>query len=286
MAIKIEELQQAAAPQGTDSLLLESISAGTTRLTLAQAAAFFGGELIKTGNPVGTALSNKADVLKTARDLYVSNSGSDTTGDGTQAKPFASIQKAVDSLPKNLNGHRNIIHVAAGTYAGFSISGFYGGSYSNKDGIRILGDGNSGTVITGGVTVDSCEAPVGLYFLTVTGASNNYNISVLSCGGFINFHTCKCTGTTAEGGIWIYHTMAAIFDCEVSDKTGAAIAIDGSVVFASNIKGSGNTVCFHVGHSSSGNAGLLIGDLHNIAGTTKYLRDRGGVVFADGALIS
>lgn len=215
----------------------------------------------------------------------MSNSGSDTTGDGTEAKPFATIQKAVDSLPKNLNGHRNIIHVAAGTYAGFSISGFYGGAYSNQNGIRISGDENGGTVIAGAVEVLSCEAPVGLYFLTVTGVSSNYNISVLSCGGFVGLRSCKCTGTTAKGGIWIQHTMAAIFDCEVSDKTGAAIAIDGSVVFASNIKGSGNTVCFHVGHSSSGNAGLLIGDLHNIAGTTKYLRDRGGVVFADGALV-
>lgn len=285
MSIKTNELQQLQSILGTDSLLADTAAAGTGRLSLAQAAAFFGGELIKTGNPVGAALSNKADILKVTRDLYVSNSGSDTTGDGTEAKPFATIQKAVDSLPKNLNGHRNTIHVAVGTYAGFHVFCFYGGAYRNRNGIEILGDENGGTMITGAVVVASCEAPVGLYYLNVTGMEAGHNISVLSCGGSINLHTCKCTGTTAENGMWIQTTRATLFNCEVSDKTGAAIEIDGSVVFASHISGSGNAVCFRVGHSSSGKAGLLIGDLHNIAGTTKYLRDRGGIVFANGALV-
>lgn len=285
MAIKTDALQQNANPVLTDTLLMADSAGGTAQLSLAQAAAFFGTELVKAGNPVGAALSNKADILKATRDLYVPNSGSDTAGDGTAAKPFASIQKALDSLPKDLNGHKNTIHVAAGTYAGFNIDGFYGGSYANHNGVTIQGDENGGTIISGPAEIYSCEAPVGLYYLKVTGVENNANISILSCGGFVTLKGCKCTGTTAKGGLWIQNTRASLFDIEVSDKTGNAVSIDGSVVFASNIKGSGNTVCFKIGSSSTGKAGLLIGDLHNITGTTKYLRERGGVVFADGALV-
>lgn len=215
----------------------------------------------------------------------MSNSGSDITGDGTEAKPFASIQKAIDTLPKNLNGHCNTIHVAAGTYEGFAISGFYGGARSTGAGVEVIGDENGGTVITGSVEVCSCEVPIIIYYLKVTGMTNGVNISVISCCGFVHLVSCKCTGTTAGSGIWIYKAMAALNNCEVSDKTESAIMMDGSVVFASHISGSGNAVGFRVGNSTRGNAGLLIGDDHNIIGTTKYLRNRGGVVFADGALV-
>ena len=60
MSIKTNELQQIAAPQLTDTLLLASSAGGTAQLPLAQAAAFFGAEMVKAGNPVGAALSNKA----------------------------------------------------------------------------------------------------------------------------------------------------------------------------------------------------------------------------------
>lgn len=215
----------------------------------------------------------------------MSNSGSDITGDGTETKPFASIQKAIDTLPKNLNGHRGAIHVAAGTYEGFSLRSFYGCAYSLYDGVEISGDKNGGTVITGSVKINSCEVSIQIRNLEVTGTVDDFDIYVYAGGGFISLISCKCTGTTAGSGILLYKAMAALYDCEVSGKTGTAIKIDGSVVFASYIKGSSNTVCFNVGSSSSGMAGLLIGDVYQITGTTKYLRNRGGVVFADGALV-
>lgn len=61
MSIKTNELQQITAPQGSDSLLLDTAAAGTGRLALAQAAEFFGAELVKQTNSVGAALSQKAD---------------------------------------------------------------------------------------------------------------------------------------------------------------------------------------------------------------------------------
>ena len=60
MSIQTNELQQLQSILGTDSLLADTAAAGTGRLSLARAAEFFGAELIKPGNPVGAALSNKA----------------------------------------------------------------------------------------------------------------------------------------------------------------------------------------------------------------------------------
>lgn len=62
MGIKTNELQQIVSPQGADGLLLDSAAAGTGRLTLDQAAQFFGAELVKPANPVGAALENKAEL--------------------------------------------------------------------------------------------------------------------------------------------------------------------------------------------------------------------------------
>ncbi|MCI8811537.1 MAG: hypothetical protein HFF84_15890, partial [Oscillibacter sp.] len=58
--IKTNELQTVAAPKVTDTLLLANSAVGTGQLSLAQAAAFLGGEMVKEDNPVGAALSSKA----------------------------------------------------------------------------------------------------------------------------------------------------------------------------------------------------------------------------------
>ncbi|WP_312448477.1 hypothetical protein [Lacrimispora sp.] len=60
---------------------------------------------------------------------YVATTGSDTTGDGTNAKPYKTIQKAINTLPKALGAHTASIYVAGGTYdEDVYISGFYSGT--------------------------------------------------------------------------------------------------------------------------------------------------------------
>lgn len=62
MGIKATELQATTAPKVTDTLLVANSAAGTGQLSLAQAAAFLGGEMVKEDNPVGAALSSKAAI--------------------------------------------------------------------------------------------------------------------------------------------------------------------------------------------------------------------------------
>ena len=47
--------------------------------------------------------------------IYVATTGSDTTGDGTSGKPYATPNKALSILPKFID-HRYIIDIAAGSY--------------------------------------------------------------------------------------------------------------------------------------------------------------------------
>ena len=231
-----------------------------------------------------------ATVLTANKDLYVAGTGSDSTGDGSQARPFSTIQTAINSLPKNLNGHSVTIHVAAGTYAGFTMEGFYGAGYSYKVGILIVGDFTDNAVntviTTSGVEIYNCGTNVFLQQLDVTGVNSGANISVINCNGIVSMNTVNCTGTEAVLGMWLSNdNRVNLYFCEISEKTSAAIYVDGSIVFSNYIMGSGNTVCFKVGNGSGGRGGLLIGSYYNITGTTKYQRELGGIIFADGAQV-
>lgn len=56
-----------------------------------------------------------AEISTIAQTIYVATTGSDITGDGTSGNPYATRQKAYDSLPSIINS-RIIIDIAAGTY--------------------------------------------------------------------------------------------------------------------------------------------------------------------------
>ncbi len=71
------------------------------------------------GTPINAANLNAMQQntgLSSNHVMYVSTAGSDNTGDGTQNTPYATISKALSTLPKNLNGYDVTIHVAGGVY--------------------------------------------------------------------------------------------------------------------------------------------------------------------------
>ena len=62
------------------------------------------------------------NVLTASKNVYVSPSGDDTTGDGTQTKPWRSIQKAVDECPRIRMTDRWVtIYVAGGVYGSIIV---------------------------------------------------------------------------------------------------------------------------------------------------------------------
>lgn len=66
------------------------------------------------------ALKEKANVLTVNRIVYVAQGGSDTEGDGTMAKPYASISHALKNVPIINGNYEYTIRVEAGTYGGFT----------------------------------------------------------------------------------------------------------------------------------------------------------------------
>ncbi len=102
-------------------------------------------------------------------NIYVSTTGSDTTGDGSQLKPFKTIQRAIDIIPKDLNGFDAIINVAVGTYAeDVVIKAFSGGSIN-------LYSANKNTLINT-CTVNS----INVFTCTSYVRINGFNISTSS----------------------------------------------------------------------------------------------------------
>lgn len=69
------------------------------------------------GTPINKKLfDSKADALTKDVTIYVDNSGNDLSGDGSVEAPFATIQKAIDSLPRYLDGHTAEISIGFGFF--------------------------------------------------------------------------------------------------------------------------------------------------------------------------
>jgi len=105
---------------------------------------------------------SELDVIRYVNEsiyLYVSPSGNDGTGDGSESYPYSSIQKAISTLPLDLNGKNAVIFVAGGTYNEYvSIDDFVHGSVTianqQSQNIVINGDlsaSNSHTVNISGI---------------------------------------------------------------------------------------------------------------------------------------
>ena len=123
MAIKIEVLDR--VPTYPGRVVLTPVSGQDNTYDLVRADS-----PITEGTPLNKALlDQKAYTLTGDVTVYVNGStGNDLTGDGTSALPFATIQKAIDALPKWLDGYTATIDIADGTYEeSVVLQGFHGG---------------------------------------------------------------------------------------------------------------------------------------------------------------
>lgn len=89
------------------------------------------GSSTDTQYPSAKLLYDTAGKLSANVTYYIATTGSDVTGDGSSGSPWQTITKALNSIPKNLNGFQAIIKLNSGTYDNSSvidISGFYSGA--------------------------------------------------------------------------------------------------------------------------------------------------------------
>lgn len=199
--------------------------------------------------------------LKNNLTLYVSATGSDETGDGTKANPFRQIQKAINSIPKDLGGCTATVSVGEGTFEAFTISGFSTGALSingvlNKTKIsgQILAQYNSAFLTFDNLVIDSTTN--GIF------AHNNTLASITNC-----------TITASESCVRVVRvSISQVSSCTLSNAKNGLMCAAG-VAYCNDIGGSGNTYGYDCGSGSGAtSSGLIIIGNDSITATTKYVK--------------
>lgn len=117
--------------------------------------------------------------------LYVATTGSDTTGDGTSAKPYKTIQYALNTLPRDLGGRQATIIINPGVYAeAVNISNFYNGQLYVRS--TMIG------VVSDAVTI-------------------NY-LSIVYCTANIVIDGIKINNSAAESSVWVFSSMNVLLN--------------------------------------------------------------------------
>ncbi len=231
-------------------------------------------DMVRADQPTeeGTALNaalfaKKADALTEDVTIYVSPSGSDTTGNGTRAKPYKTVQYALETIPKNLNSFDAAIYLEPGTYAGaINVEYFCGG--------RIIFTGETTNVVTfsGQITVRDAYLQFE-YFEAVMDKSYIY---VTQGGRFYTGDSAvlKCNGG-AYGVYVMYNSKASLAGNTVVNNalTSAIRAGASSEIYVHNISGSGNKAGFQAA------GGAVRFNINNITATTMYLTSAGGRIY-------
>lgn len=175
--------------------------------------------------------------LTSDANIYVSTTGSDTTGDGTSAKPYKTIQYALSTIPKDLGGYAATINVASGLYleSTIVIDAFHGGTL-------FLSSDTKDTIVdtcklNGLMIIRYCSAMVyinGFNFID----SNNNMINVSNCAS-TNISYCQSTVSSSKDGIYYGSSRGYVLECKVANRASALYANLSTV------------------HSSSWNAGSI-----------------------------
>ena len=213
-------------------------------------------------------LAQKPDALLAYTILHVAKTGSDTTGDGSEAKPFLTIQKALNSLLRLLLD-RVIIRVHEGTYdENVLVTKFIGNESLSIEAAR----GETVNIKTVDIETVSLAGGVSVKGLTLTGTSNNnYNWSLRcqSCNA-INIESVTCTGavpTASLGAFRLFNTASVYIVNTVISNKPIALDITGATVYLNNtVTGTGNTVGIRCGSGYGIHGGFVQKGGASIAG--------------------
>ena len=198
---------------------------------------------LEEGTPINkTLFDSKADTVTEDVVLYVSTSGDNSNGDGSADAPYATIQAAIDSIPKALGGHTVTIDIASGTYDNkVSVVGFSGGKL-------MIGVYNRNVTIGSIEIVDCSNVETNISYIVqvadftgtlyhARGGSNVLIGSAMQIDAFGN----TATGISATDGSSVYSQINETIS--VSNCNGAAVSADKcSVVSLDTITGSENVV--------------------------------------------
>lgn len=280
MSIKTSELQQLQSILGTDSLLADTAAAGTGRVATAALAQFMDQELLKPGTALSAALSNK--VSKTARsDIYVTKTGNDETGDGSEAAPYLTIQKAINSIGITLDVPIRL-HIDAGTYDEAVLIASIAGCRLSI----ICAQNGDGTpaVHVASVAVFYCDSPIYISNMEVYAQTRDHSAVVISGCTLVDLYKVVCktevVGTEHDrGAIFTAFTPSVrLRICTISNQSCAVHAAGSIVYIDAGTTGENNTVSLRSGSGHGSVGAIIFKGSSTIAGATE-IKEYGGQIF-------
>lgn len=276
MSIQTNELQQLQSILGTDSLLADTAAAGTGRLSLARAAEFFGAELIKPGNPVGAALSNKA-ALSVQQTVEATSIPARTV-----EVAAAELPAYINALPRLLMDDLTVKVTNTAAVPFLFITKLYGpGSLT----IQVT-DGAEVTVQIQSL-VDYCTVPITLEGIKlIANASGAGSILLTTYASYLTLRNCvidreQSTNQYTVGVGSINGSRLLLEQCQITHCSQAIFASMGSIICAVNCTGANNTIGIAVG---SGIA-MLAGTTPELLGGTVNVHESGLIINKGGELI-
>ena len=208
-------------------------------------------------------------VVREETIVYVSNAGSDTTGDGSSAKPYATIQKAVDSIPKNLNGYVVYVSIAPGTYPEMvEVTGFSNGE------LRFTGV--AGSVITiDKLTIDttgvfSCQT---IQLNVPTGSKDTVAIDVTG-NSYATFGQPVTVSGTETGVVVREEARVRFTTLTANNINGSAVYANGGRAHIQTLAGTGNGVAINANRG-----GVATYESMTLTSAVRFYASNGGRIY-------
>ena len=232
---------------------------------------------IEEGTPINKVrFDQKAYTLTGDVTLYVATTGSDVTGDGTSAAPYATIQKAVDSLPKWLDGYTATIDIANGTYEeALRVSGFQGGILAIGYAFRSVTvrsvTVNASSTVRLELSIARTAGTGGTPLSVRNGSSVMIGDNMVIDGGGLG------SGIEVETGSLLYTGEDLMDDLRTTINNcpyNAVYVTGGSRIQLSIVQGSNNKTGFRA------NGGTIIYSSSTLTATTLHVTTNGGRIYA------
>lgn len=270
------------SPSGASSVIEKEVKIVTIIGNAEKVTATLASGVVLTKKEVEDRLKVKADLdaeggrvlaaqmrFDVEQIIYVDAAATETDADGSEAKPFKTIQAAVNAY---YPGARVVtIKIKAGTYAeAVSITNATGTLF-------ILGRNGSGTV-----TVTSLNAQftnVHVSDITFTGGVSGNAITIANVDNG-TLDRVAVQGNSSLSGIALYNARAFLTSITVNDCDTAIEARDGSFAAIRGTTGTGNGVGLAAFES------VITCAEHTMSATTPYVRQNGGAINVEGGAAS
>lgn len=229
---------------------------------------------------------------------YVDASGgSDEAGDGTEARPFASLPHALSLLPKNMNNHQYFIYLSEGVHrvgAGLVyVNNFIHGA---GNGLCIYRDPrvdiNTRPVIDAEIHILNNSSLVNLSDINVQytgGEPKNQYVFVNGNTGGISISRMDITDdiNTKLGTMQITSNgTVSLYTVSISGAATAAVYCgDNQRMNITNCRGSGNAVCYKVGNNAMARPDTLYLSGCSMEGTVEIQKLYNSIVFKNGVMV-